>query len=564
MPTIEVDIEDLEKLVGTRLPRESEKLDDVLSFIKGEVKSLELDTLTIELKDGNRTDLLGVEGIARALKGVLGVQKGVIRYSINGDSGIKVNVDSKLSEIRPYIACAAAKDVILNDKIIKALMHLQDKLDLGSGRGRRKTSIGLYDLDLIEAPLNYTVSEPSKISFVPLGSNEKMVLKDILEKHPKGLEYGYIVKKHNLWPILLDSRNKVLSFPPIINSNDLGRITENTKNIFVEVTGTSHRVVLDVLRNVTLALAERGGKIYSTKIIYPSKEIGEEITPDLRNSEIEIETPHINRVLGLDLKREKVVENLKRARYGVKESKDDAIKVEVPCYRTDVMHPIDVVEDIAIMYGFNNIRPRWPALATSGGVSKKESSSNLARELMIGLGYQEILTFTMSNKERLFSKMRLKTTEIIEISNPKTLSYTCLRNWLIPGVMEFLSHNTSVSYPQKIFEVGYCTVIDKKSETKTRDVRKLACVTCHTNACFTEIKEVATAFGINFGEEISIKEGKHPSFIDGRFGKILIDGKEVGILGEIHPAVLEEWKLENQVATLEIDLDKFFKKAEQG
>jgi phenylalanyl-tRNA synthetase beta chain len=215
------------------------------------------------------------------------------------------------------------------------------------------------------------------------------------------------------------------------------------------------------------------------------------------------------------------------------------------------------------MYGFNNISPRWPALATSGGLSKKENSSNLARELMIGLGYQEILTFTMSNKDKLFSKMRLKTTEIIEISNPKTLSYTCLRNWLMPGVMEFLSHNTSVSYPQKIFEVGYCTVIDKKSETKTRDVRKLACVTCHTNASFTEIKEVATAFGINFGEEISIKEGKHLSFIDGRFGKILIDGKEVGILGEIHPAVLEEWKLENPVATLEIDLDKFFKKAEQ-
>jgi len=563
MPTIELYIEDLEKLVGAKLPRESEKLDEILSFIKGEVKTLEIDKLTIELKDGNRPDLLGAEGIARALKGILGIEEGIKKYRISGDSGVMVNVDSKLHNIRPYIACAVVKGMTLNDKIIKALMHLQDKLDLGTGRGRRKTSIGVYDFDLVKPPLRYTVSEPNKISFVPLGSDESMTLGEIVEKHPKGLEYGYIVKKSKLWPILLDSRDKVLSFPPIINSNDLGRITENTRNILIEVTGTAHQVVSDVLRNVTLALTDRGGKIYSTKILYPFKGIEQDITPDLRNSEAQIEVSLINRVLGLDLKKEQIVENLRKARYGIKKTKGNIIKVEIPCYRTDIMHPIDVVEDIAIMYGFNNISPKWPSLATSGGISPKEISSNLVRELMIGLGYQEVLTFTMTNKEKLFFKMHMKPTKVLEIANPKTSSYTCLRNWLIPGLMEFLSYNTSVAYPQKIFEVGYCIMIDKSSETKTRDQRKIACVTCHATAGFTEIKEVATALGINFGEKISVKEGAHPSFIAGRFGRILINDKDIGILGEIHPSVLEEWKLENPVAALEIDLDKFLQKAEQ-
>jgi phenylalanyl-tRNA synthetase beta chain len=203
------------------LHHDMKKINDILAFVKGEVKLFDEkeNLMSIEIKDTNRPDIWNIEGLTRALRGFLGIEEGLKEYKV-GKPLVDIYVDARLDTIRPYIGCATVKGVKLTDTIIRGLMHLQDKLDQSYGRNRQRTSIGLYDFNLIAQPLQYKVAKPTEISFVPLACEEKMSLKEILRKHPKGLEYGHIVNKHPVYPILLDADNKVLSFPPIINSND--------------------------------------------------------------------------------------------------------------------------------------------------------------------------------------------------------------------------------------------------------------------------------------------------------------------------------------------------------
>ncbi|MFQ6074859.1 MAG: phenylalanine--tRNA ligase subunit beta [Candidatus Bathyarchaeia archaeon] len=556
MPTVEVIFDDLRRLVGLELPREVGELNELLSYAKGEVEGLSGDELRIEVKDGNRPDLWNVEGIARQLRGALGVEEGLKRYTVEAFSGVEIDVDPRLQTIRPYIASAVVEGVKLDDEAIREIIHLQDKLDLTYGRKRRRTSIGLYNHDLITPPLRYGASTPTEVSFIPLEGEEEMTLEEILERHPKGLEYGHIVKAHDLWPILVDSKDRVLSFPPIINSNDLGKITVDVENILIEVTGTVYETVLKAVTIVTLSLADRGERIYSVKVNYPYGEVKTDTTPRLENPKIRVETGYVNEVLGLDLDRESVVALLKKARYGVSQVGDGYIDVVVPCYRVDIMHPVDVVEDIAIMYGYNNIEPRWPQAVTFGGISEREAFSDLVREVMIGLGFQEILTFSMNNVQNLFDRMNLPRQRMVNISNPKTLRYTCLRSWLMPSLVEFLSSNTHVEYPQRVFEAGECVVFDNNSLTGTRDVTKLACLIIHSSASFSEAKAVLDALLLNLGIGYKLEGVEHGSFIEGRVGEILIGGRGLGMIGEISPKVLENWKLENPMVGFEIDLDK--------
>ena len=556
MPTVEVEREDLESLLGFKLPEEEDRLNEVLAYIKGEVKTSGEEELHIELKDSNRADVWGVEGIARALRGYLGVETGLKDYHVAGFSGVEVQVDSRLENIRPYIACTVVKGVKLTDAAIRQIMHFQDKMDQTYGRSRRKTSIGLYDFDLVDPPLRYGVAKPTEVSFVPLDFDEKLTLEEILEKHPKGIEYSHIVRKFPVWPIFKDSQDKVLSFPPIINSNDLGKVTAQTKNVLVEVTGTAYETVLRTLTNVTVALADRGGTIYSAKIHYSYDGVSEVTTPNLDVQKLDLDVGYIRKVVGINLKLSEIKVLLEKARYGIAEASESKITVQVPCYRVDVLHPIDVVEDIAIAYDYNKIQPRWPQLITIGRLSSEEDFRNIIRELMVGLGFQEVLTYVTTNPEVLFTKMNLKPEKVVEIANPKIVSMRSLRNWLLPNLMEFLSHNTHVEYPQKIFEVGYCVIHDEKRENKTRDVEKLACVITHSNAGFTEAKSILEALLTSVGLKYRLEEMEFGSFIAGRTGRILVQENDLGIIGEIHPQVLQNWGLENPAAAFEIDVSK--------
>jgi phenylalanyl-tRNA synthetase beta chain len=557
MPTIDIDYSDLERQLGIKLNEDMDRLDEILANVKAEVKSYSQkeDSVSVEMKDTARADLWSVEGLSRALQGYLNRSKGIKPYSV-GKSIIEVEVNAQLFGIRPYICCSVVKDIHLSDSIIKGIMHLQDKLDQTHGRSRQKTSIGIYNLDLIKPPILYTAVKPSDVKFVPLGFSEKMSLDEVLERHPKGIEYGHIVKKNSLYPMLFDSENKVLSFPPIINSNDLGKITDESRNLLVEVTGTQHKTVLDTLNLVTLALIDRGGKAYSAKINYPQNSEYTErtvLTPNFDNRHFQLSVEETNRLLGLQLSAQKIIELLQVAGLAVEKADAESVSVLVPCYRVDVMHQVDLIEDVAIAYGYNNIEPLWRELATTGAANPQQHYVDNARELMIGLGFQEVLNTTLSNQETLFSKMNMPPSNIVEVSDPKVVTMTCIRNWLLPCLLEFLSVNVSVEFPQKIFELGKVTLLDETKETKTRDEDYLAAAVSHPNANFTEIKSIMDSFMTNFGLKWQIKETAHPSFIEGRVGKLFVSGVDVGVLGEIHPAVLGKWKLENPVAAFEVN-----------
>jgi phenylalanyl-tRNA synthetase beta chain len=568
MPTIDVDYNELERLLGVPIGGDMEKLDDILSFVKSEVKLYNKaeGVVSIEVKDTNRPDLWSVEGLARALRGYLNLGKGLKQYT-SGASLADVNVDNRISTIRPYISCSLIKNIHLTDTIIRGLMHTQDKLDKTYGRNRQKTSIGIYDLDLIVPPLNYTVAKPSERSFVPLGFSEKMTLAEILERHPKGLEYGHVVKKHSVYPLLMDAEQKVLSFPPIINSNDLGRVTEETHNLLVEVTGTLQQTVLNTLNLVTMALIDRGGKAYASTIKYPENSVypsRKATTPDFSNKQWDLNIEYTNRLLGLQLTAKQISELLLTAGFNTGAVNEKSVEVLVPCYRTDIMHQVDIIEDVAVAYGYNNIEPLWRELPTTGKARPEQRLLDTARELMVGLGYQEISTYTLTNPEILFTKMNIdgsdpKNSEkvhTVEISNPKIVTMTCLRNWLLPSVIEFLSNNQSVEFPQKVFELGKVTLPDETRETRVRDEEWLAAATSHINASFTEIKSALDAFFMNLGVSWHIQAAAHPSFIEGRAGAVMVGDVNVGVIGEVNPQVLEAWKLENPTAALEINLQK--------
>ncbi len=547
-------------MLGWSWQGDYEKLDWLLAFVKGEVKfyNEQENVASVELKDTGRPDLWSVEGLARTLRGFLKLEKGPRHYEVTL-SKVEVNVDSELKAIRPYICCSIVKDVKLTDAMIRGFMHLQDKLDQTYGRSRQKTSIGIYDYNLISPPLSYAVANPDEVSFVPLGFEEKMNLSEILVRHPKGVEYGHIVKGHSVYPILLDAEGKVLSFPPIINSNDLGRVTKETRNLLVEVTGTVHQTVLNTLNLVTLALIDRGGKARATKICYPDEafySLKQVNTPDFHSKKMRLNVDYANQILGLQISAERIAECLLTAGLGVKKFDDDNISVLIPCYRVDIMHVVDLVEDIAIAYGFNNLDPIWRELPSTGNLRFEQRLIDISREFMVGLGFQEVLNYSLTNPENLFDKMNTDKTRIIKIANPKVVTMSCLRNWLLPSLMEFLGSNQSVEFPQKIFELGTVTVLDETRETKTQDKEMLVAATTHPTASFTEIKSALDAFFMNFGLEWQIKEKKHSSFIEGRVGTVKVNAIDVGVLGEINPQVLEAWKLENPVAAFEINISK--------
>jgi len=332
----------------------------------------------------------------------------------------------------------------------------------------------------------------------------------------------------------------VISFPPIINS-ERTKLTDKTKDLFIDVTGTDERAVNQALNILVCNIAERGGKILTVKI-------SNKKTPDLEPLKLNMDVESVDRILGFGLNENQIEENLKRMRYDVKKMKSGKMEANVPPYRTDILHMVDIIEDVAIGYGYNNIKPLLPKIATIGKQSDLENLSKKIRELMIGLEFQETLNFVLTSEESNFKKMNLDG-KAVEILNPTSSEYSLCRTWLLPSLMKVLASNKHRDYPQKVFEIGDCIDLDGKT------VRKLAGVISHYEANLTEIKSIVESILSNLGYAYSIKELVHPSFIESRCGEIFIDSKSIGFFGELHPKVLENWKLENPVIAFEIRIE---------
>jgi phenylalanyl-tRNA synthetase beta chain len=389
---------------------------------------------------------------------------------------------------------------------------------------------------------------------VPLEFEEEMTPKEILEKHPKGKEFGHLLGGCKEYPIFIDSADEVLSIPPIINSNYTGKITEETKNAFIECSGFDFRFLIPALNVVVSALADRKAEIQSVKIVYPDKTI---VTPDLAPQKTSVDVDYVNDVSGLKLSGKEICKLLEQANYKT-ELKGKKIELMYPAYRQDIMHPRDVVEDVIISFGYNKIEPVVPKLKTESGIGEKEKMSNRIAEVMAGFGFQEILSYTLTSRENIFKKMNLKEEKIVEIENPVSLNWNVFSSWMLPSLMDFYSNNQHSKFPQKIFEVGNVVMIDEKQETKTKDVGTVAAAISDSKVSYGEIAAVLDAFMKAAKVKYKLKRSKHPSFIEGRVAEILVKNKSIGFIGEIHPSVLKNWKIEMPVAAFEINIEEIF------
>ncbi len=551
MPTIAFTKKDLENLVGEQL-----SIDEVRHLAhqaKGDMDDYneKTDEVKIDFGDTNLPYLWSVEGFARFVRAYLGKSKGIPEIKIHSGT-YKIIVDKSVAKIRPFIAGFAAKGNKIDDYFLRQLVQLQEKLAENYGRRRQKLSIGVYSYQRINFPIYYRAVKPDTVSFVPLEFSQPLTLAKILEQHPKGKDYGFTLKDFDKYPILVDETGQVLSFVPIINSNFTGKVEVGDDTIFFEVTGTDENHVQLAATIFAYALSERGFQIHSAEIIYPDTTIN---TPQIIPKEITVHKESILKLYGLNLKDTEIKKLLVRAQYNCVHIKNNLITVEIPPYRGDFMHEVDIVEDIGIMYGYDTI-PELPLTTfTKGATAKQVKNIDKVRELMVGLGFQEVLSPMLTNKKALYDAMNISDRGTVEIAEYMSESYSVVRSWILPQLFELMCKNKHVAFPQKIFEEG---IVSVRTGEPITDFNHIAIALTHEKTDFTEGKQVLDYLFSALGISYTLDETEQGSFITGRVGSIIVNGKKIGYLGEIHPQVLSNWGLEMPVAAMELNLSELF------
>ncbi len=540
MAVIEISRKDLETLVGKKLG--DKELKEKIPMIGAPLEALMKDTVQYEIFP-NRPDMLSVEGFARAVKTFLGVEKEPRVYEAS-ESGITLFVEDSVKSVRPYIACAVIKNITLTDDVIKSLMQTQEKIHQTLGRKRKKVAIGIHNIGAVKQPFYYKAVKPEETRFIPLDMKKELNLGEILKEHPKGIKYASILEGKERYPIILDKNGNVLSFPPIING-ELTKVTSDVNNLFIDVTGTDEKAVNIALNILVTSLADRGGKIESVKILKGKKE---KKTPCLEYKEMKLDMSYVIKLLDIDINEEKIKTLLQKMGFGYKNG-----LVQVPPYRADIMHQIDLVEDIAIAYGYENFEPKIPVSGKGKGLERQKTIKKI-KNSMIELGFQEVVNLILTNEENEFNKMGLKPNNFVKTKNPLTTECTICRKKLIPSLLNVLSHNKHRKYPQKIFELGYVVATDNSAETGTKDELILSAAISDDVINYGDIVLILDELMKKLGIGYQLKKEKHPSFLKERCSKIIIRGNPgmSGIVGVIHPDVLKNFSIEKPTMAFEI------------
>jgi phenylalanyl-tRNA synthetase beta chain len=547
MPTIDLNRKTVERIVGKRL--EDKELKYRISMFGTPVEELTKNEIKIEVFP-NRPDLLSEQGFARAFSSFLGIERGLKQYKVS-NSGQKVVVDSSVSKVRPFTACAIIKGLKFDNERIKEVIKIQEKLHITYGRHRKRCAVGIYPLEKITFPVKYTAKKPNDIRFSPLESGKLMTGAQILEQHPAGKEYKHLLSNESVYPIFVDSENKILSMPPIINSHEVGKIVPGTNDVFVECTGFDLRVLNKCLNMIVSALADMGGSIYSVDVVYGGKHSR---TPNLEPDKMKIDIEYVNERLGLSLKENEVKMLLEKMGFGYSNK-----TAYIPAYRADILHQIDLVEDVAIAYGYENLKEEIPNVSTIGKEDDFEKFKSKIANILVGMGLNETNSTHITDSVVQTKKMLLDFKPIM-LANSLTSEYNSLRGLMMPSLLMALQQNKDNEYPQNTFEIGNIFKRDKtgKSETGIIENARLAVVLCHRSANFTEIRQKFDRLMKLIGIEYSVKEKEHPSFIPGRVARIIVNNVDVAYLGEIHPQILVNFELEMPIAAFEINLSELF------
>jgi len=575
MPVVDVNPDELRRLTGKEDKSDAELKNDLFNLgleYEGETEDGEMQ---LEFAP-DRLDRLSVEGVARSLRYQYGDDRGVYVPNTN-DADWVFEVDESVPDERPYVTGAIVRGVNLTDDALDSIIQLQEKLHATMGRKRAKGAIGIHDLTMLKGEvlsenstansITYKGIEPDGDRFVALDSDAELTPADVLAQHDTGKKYADLVSEYERYPAIYDEIG-LFSFPPVINGRRT-EVTTDSRDLLIELTGTDQWTIDHMCNIICYALDARGGTIEDVEVHYPhadgpySESGAELLRPDFELNEKSVTHDAIEGMLGIELSSDDVVDLFERsgldATYTLGE--DVTYTVSVPPYRVDVLHAYDLIDDVGRAYGFNELEPTYPDVGTVGGRHERTRIEDAARASLVGLGFEDLLNFHMISAEENYDRMRIEpgtdslgAGEPVVITGPYSEDYTQLRSWVLPSLMMVLENNTHRSYPQDLTEIGLAAKVDTDENTNVSEHRSIGAVLARHDATYEDAKARLQALCDDFGVAIETPPIEHPSFIPGRVASIVVDGAQVGVVGEIHPAVLVEHDLELPVSAFELDL----------
>lgn len=560
MPKIEVP----EKLFFSLAGREytDDEMNDIFPVAKAELDGREEGSIKIELNDTNRPDLWSVAGVARALKtyesGEIPEYNFFSSASKTMDCGGRVHIDDESAlGIRDFSISFAADGCRVTEDLLVNLIQSQEKLCQNFGRKRKTIAIGIFRSDLIKYPVHYYGADPDKTAFVPLGMTEKLTLREILEKHPKGKEYGHIIADKPRYPYLTDDEGETLSFSPIINSARAGAVQVGDENLFVDISGPIIDDILLAASILACDMADLGFRILPVKVtLARDTKYGREITvPYYFQQETSCPLDFVEKELGLKLSAQECIDALRRM--GVRASvKDDVITVRCPEYRNDFLHAVDIVEDIMIGHGLGRFEPVMPSDFTLGYLSAAEEYSRKVKKLMVGLGFQEMMYNYLGSRKEYVENMHISDEKVVFIANPMSENYEVVRPSILPSLLESESVSGHAVYPHRIFELGKVCYKDDSDNSGTVTKNNLGFLVADNQIGFNEASSYVNTllYFLRIDYTLEPADGDQ-RFIEGRAARVISGGRQIGVYGEVHPQVLESWGCSMPAVMAEFDLD---------
>ncbi len=530
-----------------------EKIVAKLPFIGLDIEGIDREKIRVEYNP-NRPDFSSDIGVFRSLNGLFNIKTGLPPFNYSSDRLYQLTIDPSVNQIRPIILFFVAKNDKINTFILNQLILMQEDLHNGIARGRKKAAIGIHDLDAIKFPLIYNTRAGNE-SFIPLGQTQPFKFKEVLSDLEVGKQYGNLLKNFNQYPTISDKNNKVISFPPIINSNNT-KITDKSKNLLIEITGTNLEICQSILAIISYYLNEEGYKLFSG-FVHENKSISSSLKL-LKDKTVLVDKNITKRYLGLDLSIKEIIQNLNRCRIGTSITKNKRIKCFIPPYRIDLITPIDIVEEVAIGYGIDNLESTTPLFPISSGARNNYFRKiDEIKETLIGLGLLEMVNFTMLDRtiSTIFNFADNELLEKIKVNESKSKEHEFLRTNILSSLVHNLSYNVHEEYPQKIFEIG------KTFSFKNKIIEQwnLGVLLASNNANYTEAKSILQSiFKINLGMEFTTRRNDNNLFLKGRSADILYENKLIGFIGEISPDLITKFNLRVPLSGFELNLSTCF------
>jgi phenylalanyl-tRNA synthetase beta chain len=523
--------------------------------------------IKIELNDTNRPDLWSTNGVARQLKLHAGGKCADYDQYISREGDIKdfnnrfVTVDPELKDIRPFMVAFMIEGKAIDEPMLLDIIQTQEKLAWNFGRKRKSLSMGLYRVSQIKWPVHYKAVDPDKTSFVPLTFENPLTCRQILEEHPKGKDYGWIIKDGKKYPLLEDDSGEIMSMAPVINSATLGAVQVGDKDLMVELTGDNMENLFLAANIVACDFIDCGYTIRPIRVDHPYETgYGKSVcAPFYFQKPTKAVLKNINKLLGSDFNKDQVVDALEKMGNKI-ETKDVNGDVEFTvwpaAYRNDFLHEVDIIEDVMIGIGLENFNAEKPNDFTIGRLMPLTMYSRQAKNIMVGLGYQEMIFNYLGSKKDYIERMCIDDSKVIEVSNPMSENYQFVRPSIIASLLRAESGSANAIFPHKIFEIGKVAYLCDEENTGTRTRQSLGFMTAASNANFNNAASEVSSLMYFLDHEYKVAESDDPRFIPGRQAAIMVNDKQVGIFGEVHPQVLENWSITVPCVAGEIDIEE--------